>query len=97
MSDTPVPDVNSLYVEIADESVQTPRKAAVTHAADNVESQPMRSARTSPRSTNATVAAKFYDSSPAYRSTTALGDAFAKVELAELADQLTVKKERSEK
>jgi hypothetical protein len=29
--------------------------------------------------------------------TTALGDAFAKVELAELADQLTVKKERSEK
>ncbi len=94
MSDTPVPDVNSLYVEIADESVQPPRKAAVTHAADNVESQP---ARTSPRSTNATVAAKFYDSSPAFRSTTALGDAFAKVELAELADQLTVKKERSEK
>jgi hypothetical protein len=79
MSDVPRADAGSFDAEIADQFVQrqSDRFAMPDLSGDGeVRSSVLR--HPSRRSTNPTLEVRVYDSFPAYSSTTALGDAFAK-------------------
>ena len=83
--DAPLPDLDSSGVETADESVQREwnRFAMTDCSVDGVSfsspfAQPARAAKT-------TLTVRAFDSSPAYDSTTALGEAFAKANSTDLS------------
>ena len=90
MSDTPLPNVGSSDAEIVDKTIQreSDRFAAPELSVDP-ELHGSQLAFTSRSSTNATIATRAFDSRPAYDSTTALGDALARTESTDLADEDT--------
>lgn len=92
MSETPLPNDGSADRQMADESVQHEwDRFAKPDLSSDRESHGSPLALTSRSSTNATIAIRAFDSLPAYDSTTAFGDAFAKVDLTDLPPEEDVK------
>jgi hypothetical protein len=82
VSETTLPSNGSADAQLADESVQHDwDRFAKPDLSSNHESHGSRLALTSRSSTNATIAIRAFDSLPAYDSSTALGNAFAKADL----------------
>lgn len=85
MSDTPLPNVGSFGVEITDESVQQEwDRFAMPDLSGDGDSFSTPIALPA-RITKTSLAVRAFDSSPAYDSTTALGDAFAKAQSTDLS------------
>ena len=85
MRDTPLPNNGSADAQMADESVQREwDRFAMPDLSNERESHGLPLAITGRSTTTATIAIRAFDSLPAYDSSTALGDAFAKAELTDL-------------
>ncbi len=87
MSDTPSPDLGSSDAKIVDKTIQGNWDRFANPDLSVAESLRSPLAPTSPGSTNAINAVRAFDSLPAYDSTTALGDAFARAESIDLDDE----------
>jgi hypothetical protein len=88
VSDTPLPSVGISDAQITDQSVQREwDRFAAPQGSDGTESLPSPRALSRGGSTRATLALRVFDSAPAYDSTTALGDAFAKAQTGDPAEE----------
>jgi hypothetical protein len=81
VSDAPLPNIGSSGVEIADESVQREcDQFANPDLSNDRESHRAPLAIAGRSTTKKSLEMRVYDSSPAFESTTALGDAFARAQ-----------------
>ena len=88
MSEAPLPNYGNTDTVAVDNTIQRELdRHAIPDLTVDLESQLPPRALTSPSASNATIATKAFDSLPAYDSTTALGDAFARAESTDLADE----------
>lgn len=87
MSDTPLPHIESSGVETLDESVQSAGdRFAMPDGSNGLRAQRAPLAITGRSRTNAGIELMAYDSSPAFKSTTALSDAFTRAKSRELSN-----------
>ena len=87
MSETPLSPFGSSDAEIADQSVQRQwDRYAMPDLSGDQQSQQTPLALTVRSTTNATLVVQLYESSPAFGSTTSMGDAFAKAQSSDLTE-----------
>ncbi len=87
MSETPLPSVGSSDAKTVDNTTQRKwDKFAMPDLSVGPESQRPQLTRASSRPTSSANASRAFDSLPAFDSTTALGDAFARAETIDIAN-----------